>query len=178
MAERWVPEVMGERSGFGRVLVEGLDEEAGPWFQPAFPGFVLKALGEPACDLGDLQRVGEATVECVPDLGCGNLSDVPEAQQRGGVKDAVPVALCLATNGRRRLEVPAFVELLAELLRWWCEPSEARWSRGSGSEPTRRGRGGPCLGGRCQLFRELRRRCPWRYDQGRACAQARHRRGP
>ena len=81
MAERRVAEIMGERQGFGQVLVE-----------PERPG-------DGAGDLGDLDRMGESGAVMIALVIDEDLGLVLEPAEGGGMDDAVAVAL---EGGARR----------------------------------------------------------------------------
>ena len=75
MAERAVPEVVGERHGFREVLIQRERARRG------------------AGDLRDLERVREARAEVIALVAHEHLRLVLEAAERGAVHDAVAVAL-------------------------------------------------------------------------------------
>ena len=75
VAERAVPEIVGQRHGFGEILVEG------------------QRPGRGACDLGHLEGVGQTGAEVVALVIDEHLGLVLQTAKGGAVDDPVAVAL-------------------------------------------------------------------------------------
>jgi hypothetical protein len=81
MAEGRMAEIMGQRQCLGQIFVEA------------------ERPGEAARNLGDFQRVGQPCAVVVALLGHDDLGFQRQAPERGGVQDAVAVALEVAAMG-------------------------------------------------------------------------------
>ena len=87
MAERGVPEVVGQGDGLREVLIEG------------------EGAGDGAGDGCDLDGMGETGTEVIGGAAEEDLGLVLEAAERAGMDDAGPVALILGAEGVRRFAV-------------------------------------------------------------------------
>ena len=87
MAEGGVAEIVRQRHRLGEILVE------------------LERAGDGAGELPDLDRVREPGAEMVALVGHEDLGLVRQPAKRGGMDDAVAVALKLRSRPRRRLGV-------------------------------------------------------------------------
>ena len=87
MAEGGMTQVVGQADGFDQILVE------------------LQGPGDRAAQLGHLQRMRQPRAEQVAFMVDEDLGLVDQAAERGGMDDAVAVALEGVARGRRRAGV-------------------------------------------------------------------------